>query len=136
MINIDDDIELAVRGKKIFEKMKGSYMLEDDVCIVVFPEEDIELQKTVLDNLKEFLERKYLSMAYIIHANDCAAEKTYITSVKMSGIEINSLIKLFRLVQFHKNVIIASVSEPFYSGNIIGNEGISLVDYVKDGLLV
>lgn len=142
MEELMEDYKLAERGRKLWLEIKDEYKVDALWYVVICPKKDETLNRLVLKHLPDFLERKFISRAVVISEDEARGKKpvenngTVVCFRQVSRQEIEELLKYYRLIQFEKNIIVASLEEPYGTAGIIGKEGITLEDYVKDALLV
>lgn len=142
MKELMEDYQLAKQGRTWWLEIKKEYGIDEFWYVVICPEKDGELNRLLLEHLPDFLERKFIYRAFILveegkqRKMKLEDRKITIYIRQMGKEKINAILKYYRLIQFEKNIIVASLSEPYGTAGIIGKEGITLEDYVKDALLV
>lgn len=140
MEELKEDYQLALEGRKCWLGLKKKYEIDDNCCLIICPTEDQILNRIAMENLKDYLKRKYLKKAVVITSylnikEYCPyIEKIDIYFEYMEEDEVEGILKYYRLTQFAKNIVVIYLEEPFGNGNIIGHKGISLVDYVKNAI--
>lgn len=145
MMNLQADIETAKKGREIWLEIKKQYSFETiHDCLVILPSRDMELNLVALEEISAYMQKKYLHKAIIISTADISrveseqsiVEEQNIFFKQLEEIQCRQLLKYYRLTQFTKNVVVVSLNEPYGNGNIIGNEGITLKDYMKNAIFV
>ncbi len=128
---MEERIELAREGRKIWLNMVHTYHIDADCQVVIIPENDIETQKIALKYLPQFLKKKYAKRAIVL----LWEEKHYQTEewiddsieIKICKKEdIDAIIQFYCLYEFASNLVIASLKQP--SGRmglgIVGHKGL------------
>lgn len=145
MIDLQTDIEAAVKGREIWLRIKEQYSFEMiNDCLVIIPSLDKELNRAALEEIPNYMYRKYLRKAIIISSTDLpliesgqeSAEKQQMFYIQLERVQCEQLLKYYCLTQFTKNVIAVSLEEPYGNGNIIGKEGITREDYIRNAIFV
>lgn len=142
-IELQEDYAVALEGRKCWLKLKAKYYLDTDWYLIICPTEHKELNACAMENLCEFLKRKYKNKVLIVSLSeqkkDYAKQREIsfeIVEEVLSNEEINSLLKYYRLLQFFPNIVVISNEEPFGNLNIVGKKGITMCDYVNYALFV
>lgn len=133
---VEETIQEALQGKELFEKYKEQYHISENDCIVLLLQESIEVNRLLLKYLPEYLKRKYLERAIVFCVENEESPIENLIRISMTEDKIKAMVRYYRLLSFHKNIIVASLKEPFGNGNIVGKQRITLEDYVKDAILV
>lgn len=145
MMDLQTDIEAAKKGREIWLEIKKQYSFEPiHDCLVVLPSREKELNSSALEEIPAYMQRKYLYKAIIISTADVPrveseqsiVEERQIFFKQLEEIRCGQLLKYYGLTQFTKNVVVVSLNEPYGNGNIIGNEGITLKDYMRNAIFV
>lgn len=142
MKELMEDYQLAQQGRKLWLEIKEEYKIDELWYVAICPGKDVAINELLLAHLPDFLRRKFIHYAVIILEEDiqgkaCVEDNGIILYFRKTGREgIEAILKYYRLMQFEKNIIVASLEEPYGTAGIIGKEGITLEDYVKDALLV
>lgn len=145
MIDLYADIEDAKRGREIWLRIKGEYSFEPiNDCLIILPSWEIKINQAALRDIPDYMRRKYLHKAIVVSSTDMSliesmqepAEGWQIFFKQLEQIQCEQLLKYYRLTQFTKNVIVVSLEEPYGNGNIIGKEGITLEDYIRNAIFV
>ena len=119
MKELMEDYQLAKQGRTWWLEIKKEYGIDEFWYVVICPEKDGELNRLLLEHLPDFLERKFIYRAFILVEED---RKITIYIRQMGKEKINAILKYYRLIQFEKNIIVASLSEPYGTDGIIGKE--------------
>lgn len=136
------EMEMAVRGREYWIHMKEKYVPDEETGLVIVQSEEQEMIDTALRLLPVYMKRKYLKRVIVVIEQKTAAgiekEKNSdaVIFVAAQRKEIEDLLAYYRLVQFFHEIAVISVEEPYGNANIIGKEGITLYDYVKNALYV
>lgn len=145
MIDLYADIDDAKRGREIWLRIKGEYSFEPiNDCLIILPSREIKLNQAALRDIPDYMRRKYLHKAIVVSSTDMSliesmqepAEGRQIFFKQLEQIQCEQLLKYYRLTQFTKNIIVVSLEEPYGNGNIIGKEGITLEDYIRNAIFV
>lgn len=134
--------QLALSGREVWIRLKETYKINEYCFLVLCPSDEILLNKAAMENLDEFLKRKYIKRAVVVSIYTdirrlCEDSKqAEIQFVCISQEEMEGILKYYRLTQFTQNIVVISLEEPFGNGNIIGKEGITLEDYVRNAIYV
>lgn len=140
MKKLNNDFKLAWEGREYWLKLKEKYYIDDDCYLILFPEDDNQLNKSAIQNLGKFLDRKYICRAVILFTYDVREkifyykEKMDVTFERISQNEMRAILKYYQLTQFAKNIVAVSMEEPFGNRNIINKAGITLEDYVRNAI--
>lgn len=122
--------------------LKENYKIDENCYLIICPTDLFLLNKTAMENLIEFLTRKYIKRAVVLSLYSGLEEfcpQSDMVDVRfhnMDKSQIDCILKYYRLTQFAPNIVVVSLEEPFGSGNIIGKKEITLEDYVKDAIYV
>lgn len=143
VIDIQMDIEEAKAGRQAWLEIKYNHSFDSiNDCLVILPSQDRSLNQAALKEIPDYLVRKYLGRAIIVSSDMLRederqiAEKRKLIFVHLGEKQCNQLLKYYRLTQFTKNILVVSLEEPYGNGNIIGKEGITLEDYIRDAIFV
>lgn len=135
---LQDYIVRAMTGRKRWLTIKDKYSFDKSDTLVIFPSVNDELNNCALKALPEYLEKKYLKRALILHFGNLIADlkMNHIEYIHQSYDDVRNILYYYRVVQFEKNIVIISLDEPYGSGNQVGNNGIGIEDYVKNAIYV
>lgn len=142
MEDLELHFQLALKGREYWIEIKKRYEIDENCYLVICPTNDFLLNKIAMENLNEFLKRKYIKKAIILstyiglkefytHFSKADVQFQYLDQKQM-----NCTLKYYKMVQFFPNIVVISLEQPFGNGNIIGKKGITLIDYVRDAIYV
>ena len=136
---VETKFEKAILGRDIWIRLKQQYSITEDWYIVIFPTSDMSINKIARDYIKSFARKKYINHFLLLSRNEnekLNCEEIDVNEVQLNENEIEELTLYYRLQQFHRNIVIVSLDEPYASDGIIGKKGITLEDFVKDAIFV
>ncbi len=136
---LEQEFKKALNGKEIWNVYNEKYHLNEDGLVIIMPTVDEELNKTAVQLLPEYMERKYYKNALVLSRKKYISKHTggqRVINECLSNEEMTCIVSYYRLKQFFKNIVIVSIEEPFGGGGIIGKENISLYNYIRDALYV
>lgn len=145
MIDLQADIEAAKKGREIWLEIKEQYSFEPvNDCLVILPSQEKRINQAALREIPDYMQRKYLHQAIVISISGMpltgselkSSEEQQVFYKQLEEIQCEQLLKYYRLTQFTRNVIVVSLDEPYGNGNIIGKEGITLDDYIRNAIFV
>ena len=137
------DYDRADRGRVIVRALKQRFDLTEHDCWIIVPSDNDQLNRIALgDALRTYVNEQYYRRAIVLISDDAGID---INGDRMFGdceitfrhIEANDLADLlayYRLVQFADDVIVVSLEEPYSCSAWIGNCGITLEQFVRDGI--
>lgn len=133
---------LALRGREIWLAIKASNNLDENWALVIFPTENVELNKTAVEYLSDYLKKKYLNGVVLLTHKyapfiaGISIDNCTMVSKCLSENDMEAIIMYYKLQQFFRNIVVVSIDEPFGCDAIIGKCDITLVDYVADAIFV
>ena len=136
---VEREFKKALKGKEIWDHYDAKHHCDDDSLVLIMPTDDDILNRTAIQLLPEYLERKYYKRTLIFSEKKYIPEDIIsprILNECLSKDEMTCMVSYYRLRQFFKNIVIVSLEKPFGGGGIIGKADISLCDYVRDALYV
>lgn len=136
---IKTDFELAGQGKEIWKKLEEKYNVDDEWLIVMLAPDNDNVNNLVLQKVPRYLKRKYIDRVLLITVDECQISDISgkeIELERITGKEMETLLKYYRLVQFSKNIVVTAMEEPYGNRGIIGKANITLEDYVENALLI
>lgn len=136
-----EDYLQALEGRRMWLEWKKKYALDNHCGLILFPSLCKELNEAGSRQLPSFMKRKYLKKALALYTQEMpvplvTGEGFEIITVGIAKEKMEALLKYYCLIQFTKNIVVISTEEPFGNNGIIGKEGISLEDYVRNGIYV
>ncbi len=128
----------AERGRKTVLRILESIPADASALWLILPEKDKELNQLCCGSiLDEYLEKKSHDIALIIYSShigiperDSAGRRPVIYRA-LSENGMQDLLNYYRLIQFSKDIIVASYKEPYSYSKWIGHFGIDLCYWVK-----
>lgn len=133
---VSQSFDAARRGHVIWKKIRDTYQIGENDCLVILPDHDEKLDSAALRNLDDYLHRKYINRAFVIAPYEKNIRNSNHEFINLSIDEVNELITYYKLVQFKEKLVIVSMKEPFGNDGIIGKAGITLDDYIVNALYV
>lgn len=136
------EMEMAVRGWNYWMHIKEKYVPDEEIGLVIVQSEDKAMVDAALGLLPVYMKRKYLKRVIVVMERETAdgtgreGTPDSVVFVAAQRKEIDDLLAYYRVVQFFHEIAVISVEEPYGNANIIGKEGITLSDYVKNALYV
>ena len=138
-----EDYEIASEGRRCWLSLKEKYDLDMDWYLIICSTENKALNDCAMENLCDFLERKYKYKAVIVSFYnqkeiDINEQAKYweIKKELLSKKKVDTLVKYYRLLSFFPNIVVISDEEPFGNLNIVGKKEITMHDYVNYALFV
>lgn len=134
--------EMAMAGREYWLHIKEQYRPDEETGLVVVQTKETEMVDTAVRLIPVYMKRKYLKRVILILDKEIAAkikkEENWNTVIFVVAErrQIEELLAYHRLVPFFYETAVVSVEEPYGNANIIGKEGITLEDYVKNALYV
>ncbi len=134
--------EMAMAGREYWLHIKEKYRPDEETGLVIVQTNETEMADTAVRLLPVYMKRKYLKRIILILDRELATEikkEENPKSVILVAVErrkIEELLVYHRLVPFFYETAVVSVEDPYGNANIIGKEGITLEDYVKNALYV
>ena len=127
---------MAWQGRRIWLKLKKQYRIIDDVCLVIMPENDDEMNLCALNHIDNFLKKKHLQKAIVVTINKHndlfkLQNSDKIDIVYISDRDIELLLKYYLLVMFKDNISVISLSAPYGSKGLLKKPGVTL-DYLVE----
>ena len=141
-MNIEDKFEEAKIGKEIWDRLKSKYGITESDVIVIISDDSSEFISKSIKYLREYTKKKNLERELILYCDASPLDDKYDEAdnqriyIKLQEKEIQSVLRLYRLVQFTKNIVVLSLSDPYAGAGIIGKVGITMDDYIKDAIYV
>lgn len=142
MEELKQDLKMAFSGREYWIRLKEKYEIDENYYLILCPTSNFLLNKIAMENLRNFLKRKFIQQAIVLSVFSKIEELCPYSTKKdiqfkyLGQEEMDLILKYYRLLQFFKNIVVISLEEPFGNENIIGKKGISLEDYVKDAIYV
>ncbi len=137
-MDLNEEISEALKGKVIWENLKQKYQITESDVIVLIESKDKEFVSKSIELLREYTDRKNLKREIIICCDGASIytcdNRRIIHDVEYG--ELNKLLRFYRMIQFAKNIVVISFNLPFGNKGIIGKVGITLEDYIRDGIYV
>lgn len=136
------EMEMAVRGREYWIHIKEKYVPDEETGLIIMQSEEQDMVDAALGLLPVYMKRKYLKRAIVVMERETAAgmergrNPDSVIFVEAQREEIDALLAYHRVLQFFHEIAVISVEEPYGNANIIGKEGITLNDYVKNALYV
>ena len=115
----------AWKGRKAWLKMKSTYVFTNYTYLVVFADENEELNASALRNLPEFLKYYHMDKAVVACVSDssdlrlttCNEDQQIIEMACLPREEIANLLQYYLFTQFYDFIKVISLKEPFgYDG--------------------
>lgn len=137
-----NDYKMSLNGRECWLYFKDKYNLRIEDYIILFPDDEETLNQVAASQLTDFLKRKFAKKALVLCVNSEVKKvienfiEVNIPSEIISEKDMQNLLKYYRLVQFTKNIVIISTEEPFGNDHIIGKDGITAEDYIRDAIYV
>lgn len=135
-MDISREIIEAKKGFHVWKKLyKGNKITNQDRILCLLECEN-ELNKAVLMQLDDYIEKKYLQrIVLVINEKDRTNIKEYncaekVTVYRINDDEMNYLIRFLRVVNLMDCVIVVSDKPPFGNLNLIGVKDITLQQYI------
>ena len=140
-LNISKMFCQAKRGREVWIYLRKKWGIDDNWFLVLFPEKNDCINEIALRKLDDFLERKYVDNALVVHyenylINKLENTKNNIVFEDVKENDMLDMIKYYCLQQFFKNIVIVSIEQPFGSKGLIGHLGITLEDYIENAIYV
>ena len=132
--DVQNVIAEAEKGRELWARMAQDIGYKDDWWLVILPEDNKEIEDTLIENLSDIMKEKYCKQAVLIGTEDILIDDPGVLYLKMNADEIKALLRYYRLLQFTENIYVASDRQPYGCGAIIGKKGISMEDYVRDAI--
>ena len=133
---ICQSFDVARRGHKIWKTIRDTYHIGENDCLVIFPDDNEQLDILALRYLDDYLYRKYINRAFIVVPSEKNICNSNHEMISLPINEVNELIAYYKLVQFKEKLVVVSMMEPFGNDGIIGKAGITLDDYIVNALYV
>lgn len=142
MEELKTEFKSAFKGREYWIDLKVRYRVDENCFLIICPTDNFLLNVIAMENLTDFLTRKYIKRAVILSLNP-KLEKDYpfLTDVNVQFVQVEQekmecILNYYKLTQFTKNIVVISLEQPFGNENIVGKKGITLTDYVKDAIYV
>lgn len=142
MEKLKTEFQLAYEGREYWINLKERYEIDEYCYLILCPTDNSSLNRIAMENLTDFLTRKYIRRAVVLLTEGESAEDyprsadMDIRFIQADKKEMECILRYYRLTQFAKNIVVISLEQPFGNENIIGKKGITLTDYVKDAIYV
>ncbi|CAM3692120.1 hypothetical protein COLU111180_03175 [Cohnella lubricantis] len=145
MFLILNEIRVAYTGKRLWVRLKKKHSVNKEDCLVLMPHVDSEINLSTVKHLKSYLRRKAINRALVV-TNDFNAiaslkqlesenDELKIDIVETTIDKIQNICKYYRMIHFHKEIIVVSIEEPFGSKGLLGKTAITIDDMVKYSIL-
>lgn len=137
------DYDRADRGRGIVRALKQELDLTEYDLWIIVPSDNDQLNRIALgDVLKTYVNEQYYRRAIVLISDgadvDIDGDRKLggckITFRHMAADDLADLLAYYRLVQFADDVIVVSLEEPYSCSAWIGNCGITLEQFVRDGI--
>lgn len=142
MEDLETEFQLAFLGREYWIGLKDRYEIDEYCFLILCPTDNLPLNHIAMENLVDFLMRKYIKRAVVLHTQP-EVEEYYVCSAnadvrfeQTGKKDMECILKYYRLAQFAKNIVVVSLDEPFGNEHIVGKKEITLTDYVKDAIYV
>lgn len=133
----EEMLKRAYIGRDLWIELKEEYDLGIEDCLLLMYKKNKNINDSVLNNLNRYIKKKYIrQMIIVADFQGLIADQDNIKWVVKKNRDVADFECYYRCVQFTNNIIIVSLEEPYGTGKIIGKEGITLDDYVRDAILV
>lgn len=142
MEELKSEFQLAYKGREYWINLREKYKIDEYCFLIICPTDDFLLNHIAMENLTDFLARKYIKRAVVLfiqpELSECFSYSANadIQFVQVGQREMECILQYYRLTQFTKNIVVISLEQPFGNKNIVGKKGITLTDYVKDAIYV
>ena len=133
---LDSYFEAARRGRNVWKEIENKYHVVEEDSLVLFPDNDEELNHSALKNLGGYLKKKYISRVLLVFSdrNIICGSQYQIINIKEDM--MRDLLMYYKLTQFKEKIVVVSMKEPFGNDGIIGEKGITLDDYVMNAIYI
>jgi len=116
-MEIDERIEKARSGRKIWLSLVEEYQINQSVYVIVIPDGKREFNTFAMSSISTFLERKRAVKAVVLSNDEWVLQqqeqiKDNISLVKYEKKQIDALIQFYCLYEFATNLIVASLKQP------------------------
>lgn len=134
--------EMAVAGREYWLHIKEKYQPDEETGLIIMQTGEPEMVHTSVRLIPVYLKRKYLKRVILLMDEEMVPEigaegiHEMVSLEAAPRIRIEELLSYYRLVQFFHEIAVVSLEEPYGNAHIIGNEGITLENYVKNALYV
>ena len=141
-MNIEDRFEEAKIGKEIWDKLKSDYLITESDVVVIVRDANTDFINKSIKYLREYTKKKSLERELILYSDNSSLddkddeEDNQRIYLRLKEKEIQAVLRLYRLIQFTKNIVVLSLSAPYAGAGIIGKAGITMDDYIKDAIYV
>jgi hypothetical protein len=136
----------AYKGKRFWKSIKREYRIQENDFLILAPDSDAELNRCAAAHLYDFLKRKYARRVVIITSDkdmikalqNNAGLRNLQLDIVLSSLEqkIEDLCKYYCFVQFHRNITVVSLKDPFNNGRgLLNKKGFTIEMLVKYSIL-
>ena len=140
---LGNDYDQANKGREIVRALKRELGATEHDCWIVMPSDNDRLNQIALGGILEtYLNEKFYRSAVVLISEDAGVvldgEQTMgdctIAFRRMAAESLADVLSYYRLVQFADDVIVVSLEEPYSCSAWIGTNGITLEQFVRDGI--
>lgn len=135
MDTIINSFTVAEQGKKFWTKIKGRYGYQNGDLLLLLPMNCDELNKIAIQYIPFYIKKKHIEHAFILHKKNMKYWEPNMlntTNIELTENQMEQLIRLYKLIQFEKNIIAIIPEFPVVSVGIFRKKGITAEDYVKN----
>lgn len=136
MADLEKEFCHALKGRRIWQEIKGRHGGANMFGLVMFPSEDSVVNSEAVALLPRYKERMFLqkvvavtSQGGVIHALETAGYED-ICCESLSHKEMKQLLTYYRLVPFCVYTAVVSLEEPFGNASLLYNGGMDLRSYI------
>lgn len=130
----------ALKGRELWISIKNDFEVDDESYLVILPTDEKKLNESTINNLTYFITRKYIKKIVLVVKDNIADQRmrkiAEVVPCVITNKNMDDLISYCRLQQFFRNTVVVSMDEPFGTRGIVGKQGITLDDYVRDAIFV
>jgi len=144
MKSIIKHIRLALRGRRIWFRVRKQYSVGEATCLFLMPHDDSELNLYAIRYLEPYLIKKHFNHAILLTGNEevkeifevMHREDAYNVALRIDIVimpydDILAVCKLYQLLQFFEDIKVVSLDEPYGSSGFINKKGYSMDDLVQ-----
>lgn len=131
-----ENFKLAENGKNLWKRIKEKHHYGNNDLLLLLPTRNDDMNMVAIQYLPFYMKKKYISRTFVLHNKytgyPMKTEYPDIIEIELLDSQMDAVLRLYRMFQFERNIIVISPELPFATKGIIGKKGIGIEDYVKD----